>query len=63
MRNALGWTCDIPKTKGKASKLIDEMHREIQTRLSLTGRISYDPNFDDRGDEFGCDEVGEPWMD
>ena len=57
MRSALGWTCDIPKTKGKASKLIEEMHEEIVKRLSLTGCIRRVDTFDDAPDPWGMDEL------
>ena len=46
MRSALGWHCETPKTKGEASDLITEMRKEINIRLSLTGKIGYAPEFD-----------------
>jgi len=39
MKNALGWTCFTPKTKGECSDLISEMQKEIEMRLTYTGYI------------------------
>ena len=65
MKSALGWKCEIPVTKGEACDLIDQMKKEIQKRLAITGRIGYSRVFDDtpspwglEGDEDSDDDWG-----
>lgn len=40
MRKGLGWTCEIPDTKGECCDLINEMKKEILTRQSICGSMS-----------------------
>ena len=39
MQSIMGWTCDIPKTKGECCDRIKKLMNEADTRISITGTM------------------------